>query len=564
METQTALAIPDEDNTMVVYSSTQYPEAVQSVIARCLGIPFSNVLVITRRVGGGFGGKSFRSHTVATAAALCAFKLGRPVRMYLNRSTDMIMIGGRHPIKAYYSVGFKSDGRITALHLDILINAGISPDMSPLMPEYIMSGLKKYNWGALSFDIKVCKTNNTSKSAMRAPGDTQGSFVAEAIIEHVATALSLDANSVRQRNFHTYDSLVMFYPESAGEASTYTLHSIFDKLLTTGISCVPLILKVAPRPAPGRVSVLNDGSIVVEVGGQMTVFALGQLWPDGCEFLLDRMRVLQADTLNLIQGGLTAGSTSSESSCAATLEACNLLVGRLKPVMEKLKQQSGGGVSWDALIAQAVKDNVNLSSSAYWVPGQESSTYLNYGAGVSEVEIDLLTGTITSLRSDIVYDCGKSLNPAVDLCQIEGSFIQGIGFFINEEHETNVDGLVVSDSTWVYKIPSVDTIPKQFNAEVLNTGFHKNRVLSSKACGEPALVLASSVHCAVREAIRAARKEFGSLQLTFQLNVPAPMTLVKEMCGLDIVDKTMDHQSETSLSKGPNAPNWHPPWTTKS
>ncbi|XP_044437917.1 putative aldehyde oxidase-like protein [Triticum aestivum] len=269
----------------------------------------------------------------------------------------------------------------------------------------------------------------------------------------------------------------------------------------------------------------------------MTVFALGQLWPDGCEFLLDRMRVLQADTLNLIQGGLTAGSTSSESSCAATLEACNLLVGRLKPVMEKLKQQSGGGVSWDALIAQAVKDNVNLSSSAYWVPGQESSTYLNYGAGVSEVEIDLLTGTITSLRSDIVYDCGKSLNPAVDLCQIEGSFIQGIGFFINEEHETNVDGLVVSDSTWVYKIPSVDTIPKQFNAEVLNTGFHKNRVLSSKACGEPALVLASSVHCAVREAIRAARKEFGSLQLTFQLNVPAPMTLVKEMCGLDIVDK---------------------------
>ncbi|XP_073360672.1 putative aldehyde oxidase-like protein [Aegilops tauschii subsp. strangulata] len=583
METQTALAIPDEDNTMVVYSSTQYPEAVQSVIARCLGIPFSNVLVITRRVGGGFGGKSFRSHTVATAAALCAFKLGRPVRMYLNRSTDMIMIGGRHPIKAYYSVGFKSDGRITALHLDILINAGISPDMSPLMPEYIMSGLKKYNWGALSFDIKVCKTNNTSKSAMRAPGDTQGSFVAEAIIEHVATALSLDANSVRQRNFHTYDSLVMFYPESAGEASTYTLHSIFDKLLTTssyrhraesikqfnncnkwrkrGISCVPLILKVAPRPAPGRVSVLNDGSIVVEVGGveigqglwtkvqQMTVFALGQLWPDGCEFLLDRMRVLQADTLNLIQGGLTAGSTSSESSCAATLEACNLLVGRLKPVMEKLKQQSGGGVSWDALIAQAVKDNVNLSSSAYWVPGQESSTYLNYGAGVSEVEIDLLTGTITSLRSDIVYDCGKSLNPAVDLCQIEGSFIQGIGFFINEEHETNVDGLVVSDSTWVYKIPSVDTIPKQFNAEVLNTGFHKNRVLSSKACGEPALVLASSVHCAVREAIRAARKEFGSLQLTFQLNVPAPMTLVKEMCGLDIVDKYLMWQVGSSSLK---------------
>ncbi|VAI92999.1 unnamed protein product [Triticum turgidum subsp. durum] len=514
METQTALAIPDEDNTLVVYSSSQYPELAQSVIARCLGIPFSNVRVITRRVGGGFGGKTFRSYTVATAAALCAFKLRRPVRMYLNRSTDMIMIGGRHPIKAYYTVGFKSNGRITALHLDILINAGISPDASPLIPDYMMSGLKKYNWGALSFDIKVCKTNNTSKSTMRAPGDTQGSFIAEAIIEHVASVLSLDANNVRQKNFHTYDSLVLFYPESAGEASTYTLHSIFNRLLATssylhraesikhfnnrnkwrkrGISCVPLIFKVAPRPAPGRVSVLNDGSIVVEVGGievgqglwtkvqQMTVFALGQLWPDGSECLLDR----------------------------------------------------------------AIKDNVNLSSSAYWVPGQESSTYLNYGAGISEVEIDVLTGAITLLRSDLVYDCGKSLNPAVDLGQIEGSFIQGIGFFINEEHETNADGLVVSDSTWVYKIPSVDTIPKQFNAEVLNSGYHKNRVLSSKASGEPALVLAASVHCAVREAIRAARKEFGSSELTFQLDVPAPMTHVKEMCGLDVVDKYLESLSE--------------------
>ncbi|VAI92984.1 unnamed protein product [Triticum turgidum subsp. durum] len=514
METQTTLAIPDEDNTMVVYISSQYPEVAQSSIAKCLGIPFSSVRVITRRVGGGFGGKAFRSCNVATAAALCAFKLRRPVRMYLNRSTDMIMIGGRHPIKAFYSVGFKSDGRITALHLDILINAGISPDASPIMPDTIISGLKKYNWGALSFDIKLCKTNNTSKSVMRAPGDAQGSFIAEAIIEHVASVLSLDANSVRQKNFHTYDSLVLFYPESMDEASTYTLHSIFDRLLTTssylhraessrqfnscskwrkrGISCVPLVFKVAPRPAPGRVSVLNDGFIVVEVGGieigqglwtkvqQMTAFALGQLWSDGCESLLDR----------------------------------------------------------------AVKDNVNLSSSTYWVPSQESSTYLNYGAGISEVEIDLLTGVITLLRSDLVYDCGKSLNPAVDLGQIEGSFIQGIGFFINEEHETNADGLVVSDSTWVYKIPSVDTIPKQFNAEVLNTGYHKNRVLSSKASGEPALVLAASVHCAVREAIRAARKEFGSSEIAFQLDVPAPMTCVKEMCGLDIVDKHLESLSE--------------------
>ncbi|KAG0542539.1 hypothetical protein BDA96_02G112900 [Sorghum bicolor] len=579
METQTALAVPDEDNTLVVYSSSQYPELAQSVIARCLGIPFSNVRVITRRVGGGFGGKAFRSFQVATGAALCAYKLRRPVRMYLNRNTDMVMIGGRHPVKAHYSVGFKSDGKITALRLDLLINAGISPDASPVIPGYIISSVKKYNWGALSFDIKLCKTNNSSKSVMRAPGDAQGSLMADAVIEHVASVLSVDANSVREKNFHTYGTLQLFYPDSAGEASTYTLHSIFDRLISTssyldraesikefnsnnkwrkrGISCVPLIFKVEPRPAPGRVSVLNDGSIVLEVGGieigqglwtkvqQMTAFALGKLWPDGGESLLERVRVLQADTLNLIQGGLTAGSTSSESSCAATLQACNMLFDRLKPVLDRLQQQSEN-VSWDTLISQASKDNVNLSASAYWVPGQVSNKYLNYGAGISEVEIDLLTGAITLIRGDLVYDCGKSLNPAVDLGQIEGSFIQGIGFFVYEEYITNSDGLMISNSTWDYKIPSVDIIPKQFHAEVLNTGYHKNRVLSSKASGEPALVLASSVHCALREAIRAARVEFanstvsGRSPLEFQMDVPAPMTLVKELCGLDIVEKYLE------------------------
>uniref|UniRef100_A0A0E0HZ50 aldehyde oxidase n=1 Tax=Oryza nivara TaxID=4536 RepID=A0A0E0HZ50_ORYNI len=589
METQTALAIPDEDNTMTVYSSSQFPELAQNVISKCLGIPFNNVRVITRRAGGGFGGKAVRSLHIATAAALCAHTLRRPVRMYLNRNTDMIMVGGRHPMKARYSVGFKSDGKITALHLDLLINAGISADASPVIPGTIISGLKKYNWGALSFDVKLCKTNNTSKSVMRAPGDTQGSFIAEAIIEHVAAILSLDANTVRQKNFHTYDSLVLFYPDSAGESSTYTLHSIFDRLASTsryvqrvesikkfnstnkwrkrGISSVPLIFKVEPRPAPGRVSVLNDGSIVVEVGGvelgqglwtkvqQMTAFALGQLWPKGCEGLLDRIRVLQSDTLNLIQGGLTAGSTTSESSCAATLQACNMLIERLKPVMERLQLQSDT-VSWDTLISQASQENINLSASAYWVPEQDSNFYLNYGAGTSEVEVDLLTGAITIIRSDLIYDCGKSLNPAVDLGQIEGSFIQGIGFFIYEEHQTNSDGLVISNSTWDYKIPSVDTIPKQFNAEVLNTGYHKHRVLSSKASGEPAVVLGASVHCAVREAIRAARIEFagnngsGSSLLTFQLDVPAPMTVVKELCGLDIVEKYLEYLSNRGAASG--------------
>ncbi|CAL4936383.1 unnamed protein product [Urochloa decumbens] len=585
METQVALAIPDEDNCITIYSSTQMPELTQNVVARCLGIPFHNVRVITRRVGGGFGGKATKPTHIACACAVAAFKLQRPVKMYLDRKTDMIMAGGRHPMKVKYSVGFKSDGKITALHLDLGINAGISPDASPAMPRAIIGALKKYNWGALEFDTKLCKTNVSSKSAMRGPGDVQGSFIAEAIIEHVASALSVDTNTIRRKNLHDFKTLAMFYGESTGEASTYSLVSMFDKLALSpdyqhraemtehfnnsnkwkkrGICCVPCTYEVSLRPTPGKVSIMNDGSIAVEVGGieigqglwtkvqQMTAFALGQLCPDGSECLLDKVRVIQADTLSMIQGGFTAGSTTSETSCEAVRQSCAVLVERLKPIKESL-EANANLVEWSALIAQASMASVNLSAQAYWTPDPSFMSYLNYGAAISEVEIDVLTGATTILRSDIVYDCRQSLNPAVDLGQIEGSFVQGVGFFTNEDYATNSDGLVIHDGTWTYKIPTVDTIPKQFNVEMFNSARDKKRVLSSKASGEPPLVLAASVHCAMREAIRAARKEFSvctgpaNSTTTFQMDVPATMPVVKELCGLDIVERYLESVSAAS------------------
>ncbi|WOL15297.1 indole-3-acetaldehyde oxidase-like [Canna indica] len=586
METQTALAIPDEDNCITVYSSNQSPPIIQITIAKCLGIPHHNVRVITRRVGGGFGGKGLRSVPVATACALAAFRLGCPVRMYVDRKTDMVMAGGRHPMKINYSVGFKSDGKITGLHLDILVNAGMSMDVSGIIPNNMVSAIKKYNWGALSFDIKLCRTNVSTKSAMRGPGEVQGAFVAEAIIEHVASFLSMDANSVRKKNLHTYDSLVLFYKDSAGDVSEYTLLPIIDELTSAasyfkrletichfnscnkwrkrGISWAPTIYQVLQRPTPGKVSILNDGSISVEVGGielgqglwtkvkQVAAFALGELWDDGSQNLLNRVRVIQADTLSLIQGGMTAGSTTSESSCEAVRLSCNILVDRLKSLKESLDKQMGS-VSWDNLILQASLQSVNLSANTYWIPGDDSRSYLNYGAAISEVEVDVLTGAITILRTDLIYDCGQSLNPAVDLGQIEGAFVQGIGFFVNEEYVINDDGMVVSDGTWTYKIPTVDTIPRQFNVKVLNSGHNKKRVLSSKASGEPPLLLAASVHTAISEAIKAVRMEFSSATGTdnstsfFQLEVPATMPVVKEFCGLDNVEKYLAHLVSTQV-----------------
>ncbi|XP_037477157.1 indole-3-acetaldehyde oxidase-like [Triticum dicoccoides] len=578
METQTALAIPDEDNCMVVYSSSQCPEAAQNNIATCLGLPCHNVRVITRRVGGGFGGKAVRSLPVAAACALAAFKLRRPVRMYLDRKTDMIMTGGRHPMKICYSIGFKSDGKVTGLHVDLFINAGMTMDISPIIPHNFIEALKKYNWGTFSYDAKICKTNISTRSAMRGPGEVQGSYVAEAIIEHVASVLSTDANLVRQRNIHTVESLALFHSECLENALGYTLPSICNQLTASanyqyrseiiqtfnktsqwkkrGLSFVPIVHKVLSRPTPGKVSILNDGSIVVEVGGielgqglwtkvkQMAAFGLGQLWADRSQDLLERVRVIQADTLSVVQGGWTTGSTTSECSCEAVRLACNIMVDRLKSLKEQL-QEKHGKVSWDGLISQAKMAGVDLSAREYYIPGA-SGSYLNYGAAASEAEIDLLTGATTVLRSDLIYDCGQSLNPAVDMGQVEGAFVQGIGYFMSEEYVTNTDGLVVSDGTWTYKIPTVDTIPKQFNVELRNSGFHKKRVLSSKASGEPPLLLAASVHCATRDAIAAARKELHccgsgpSSPSFFELEVPAIMPVVKELCGLDNVEKYLE------------------------
>ncbi|GAB2262214.1 hypothetical protein Droror1_Dr00003211 [Drosera rotundifolia] len=585
METQAALAVPDEDNCMVVYSSIQCPEFAHSTIARCLGIPYHNVRVITRRVGGGFGGKGIKSIAVATTCALAAHRLRRPVRIYVNRKTDMIMFGGRHPMKITYDVGFKSDGKITALHLELLIDGGMSEDVSPVIPKNLMGSLKKYHWGALSFDIKVCRTNHVSKSAMRAPGEVQGSYIAEAVIEHVASSLSIEVDAIRNRNLHTYSSLSVFYKGTAGEPEEYTLPLVWEKVAQfssfnqrvemikqfngchtwrkRGISRVPIIHEVMVRPTPGKVGILADGSIVVEVGGielgqglwtkvkQMTAFGLGSIQCAGTEDLLNKVRVVQADTVSMLQGGFTAGSTTSESSCEAVRICCSILVERLTPVKMMLQEQNGS-VTWETLILTAYAQAVNLLASTLYTPDPASFQYLNYGAAVSEVEINLLTGETTILQSDIVYDCGQSLNPAVDLGQIEGAFVQGIGFFMTEEYLFDSDGFAIANGTWTYKIPTVDTIPKQINVEVMNSGHHKDRVLSSKASGEPPLLLACSVHCATRAAIKTARQQVvewsgvDDIDSMFQLSVPATMPVVKELCGFDIVERYLKHSIASS------------------
>ncbi|KFK38678.1 hypothetical protein AALP_AA3G146400 [Arabis alpina] len=385
-----------------------------------------------------------KSMPVAAACALPASKMQRTV--YVNRRTDMITTGGRHPMKVTYSVGFKSNGNVTGLDVEVLVDAG------------------------------------------------------------------------RLRLFHN---------AKAGESPEYTLPLIWDKLAEfkqrrmvveefnatnkwrkRGISRVPAIYGVSMRSAPGRVK-------------QMAAISLGLIQcGTTSDELLEKIRVVQSDTLSMVQGSITGGSTTSEISCEAVRICRDGLVERLLPVKTSLVET----VTWENLISLSAIDKY--------------------------VEVNILTGETTILRTDIIYDCGKSLNPAVDLGQIEGAFVQGVGFFMLEECLMNSDGLVVTDSTWTYKIPTVDTIPRQFNVEILNSGQHKNRILSSKASGEPPLLLASSVYCAVRAAVKEARKQIVrcssnsqqgiDLSSDFELPVPARMPVVKEFCGLSVVEKYLE------------------------
>uniref|UniRef100_A0A0R0L204 Aldehyde oxidase/xanthine dehydrogenase second molybdopterin binding domain-containing protein n=1 Tax=Glycine max TaxID=3847 RepID=A0A0R0L204_SOYBN len=355
---------------------------------------------------------------VATSCALAAKKLQHPVRMYQNRKTDMIMAGGRYPMKKTYSVGIRNDGKITALDLQILFNAGIYVDISAIMPHNIVCALKK--------------------SSMRGPGEVQGSFTAEAIIENVAATLSMDVDSVRSINLHTYKSLLQSFSEYYhGEPYEYTLPSIWSKLAVSS-------------NYDQRNKMVQDGSRSLDKGEtDGCVYALGAIQCDGTEGLLDKIWVVQSDTVSLIQGGFTAGSTTSESSCEAVRLSCNVLVKRLKPLKEKLQEEMDS-IKWETLILQAYMQAVNLSASSFYVPSNDSSSYLNYGAAVSEVEIDLLNGETRFLQTDIIYDCGQSLNPAVDLGQ-------------------NTKQILM---VWNYKIPTIDTIPKRFTIQILNSGYH--------------------------------------------------------------------------------------------
>jgi len=608
LETQTAYAVPDEGR-MLVYSSTQAPQAVQEVVARVLGTPMNTIQVKMRRAGGAFGGKATRNLPHAAAAAVAAKVLGRPVRLTLDRATDMQLTGGRHAMEAEYAVAYDSaTGLLEAVTCQIWLNGGFCADLSFTPCHDLASNLEQaYFIPHFDASIEVLRTNLPTSTAMRGPGVVQASFIMESILNHVAADLAgrFTPEEVRRLNFFRpvaegFDAVPSM--TSAGcqhmpptPISHFTLPDIWEQLSASalletrreevaafneanrwrkrGLAMTPVKFLSVLMPMQATVNAYPDGSILIHHGG----CEIGQGIHAKSALVvlraLAQMGVVDPPTLSMVQfadtdtdaipnGGYTAASTTSERACAAVDAACQEMVKRLTPLRDRLLQEkekkaaaaagattngngggNGGGgsvvpapLTWVELVKTALgfRESVDLCCHAQWRPGQPGH-YHNYGAALAEVEVDVLTGEVMIRAAHLLYDCGKSINPAADLGQVEGAFVQGLGYYLMEEALIAGDGALQSPGTWDYKPPLLADMPAEWKVALLESGGFDKGFLSSKASGEPPLVLATSVMMALRHAVAAARTEvFGSDSAAvhgFRLDAPATPERVHRACG---------------------------------
>eukprot|EP00475_Leptophrys_vorax_P030213 TRINITY_DN4510_c0_g1_i3.p1 TRINITY_DN4510_c0_g1~~TRINITY_DN4510_c0_g1_i3.p1 ORF type:complete len:720 (-),score=209.85 TRINITY_DN4510_c0_g1_i3:77-2236(-) len=556
METQVTVAKPTEDGGLHVYCASQYPTGTRAAVMNALNLPARKVIVENIRCGGGFGGKIIRCNMIATAVAVCAKSLGRPVRLQTSRNQEMIMAGNRSPFASNYQVGFDGNGLIHALHIRFYADPGWAAKISLGSLETPQMALDNvYYIANYKSEGFVCRTNLPPNTAMRAPGTVNATYIIESVIERVASSLGVSADVVRARNYYkqgqvtpygqplpyfTLDKvLANLYQQSGYQVKLREVASFNqqNKWRKRGLHIVPHKYGIGWTGYDAVVSVniiADDGTVFInqsgtEVGqGIYTKVAQAVAYSLGVD--LSTISVGSVSTEKLPNFGITGGSGTSETCVRAALIACAELKAGLEPYVS-------AGSSWVDSLQAANNAGVNLSATGIYEPNnsQYAFDYFVYAAALAEVEIDVLTGEIQVLEVDISYDCGQSLNPAVDIGQIEGGFIQGLGFALTEERVLAPDGKNLSAGTWEYKPPSALDIPIKFNVSLLNNLPNPVGILKSKASGEPPYSLGFAVYFAAKNAIHAARKQFGQTDV-FDLGCPASVDRIQRACNFSVFD----------------------------
>ncbi len=556
LEGQVAFALPQEDGGMLVVSSTQHPTEVQHLVARALGCRVHDVTVHCRRMGGGFGGKETQASLVACAAAVAARRTGRAVKIRLDRDDDMVITGKRHEFVADYEVGFDAEGRILAAAITMASRCGYSLDLSAAVNDRARCHVDNaYFLEHLHLVSHRCKTNTVSNTAFRGFGAPQGMMIIESALDDIARALGKDPLDVRRANFYgTTDRNVTHYgmtvednvmPRIAREleaSSDYRQrrlaverHNAAQPAIRRGLAFTPVKFGVSFNAtifnqAGALVNVYTDGTVLVNHGGtemgQGLHTKIRQVVAHALGVTLDMVRVNATDTSKVPNTSATAASSGSDLNGKAAEAAARTLRERLgelagaelevRPAQVQFSdgEVRGGGraMTFAALARKAHERRISLSATGFYRTPKihwdrvtlsgRPFFYFAYGAAVAEVALDTRTGENRLLRVDILHDVGHSLNPAVDIGQIEGGFLQGMGWLTSEELCWNDKGQITTHAPSTYKIPASGDWPAQAHVQLLRGSPNVEETIhNSKAVGEPPLMLAMAVFFALRDAV---------------------------------------------------------------
>eukprot|EP00178_Gracilaria_changii_P000157 TRINITY_DN1012_c0_g1_i1.p1 TRINITY_DN1012_c0_g1~~TRINITY_DN1012_c0_g1_i1.p1 ORF type:complete len:1382 (+),score=195.51 TRINITY_DN1012_c0_g1_i1:175-4320(+) len=573
LEPNGTIAIPEENGQMTIFSSTQSPAETQAMASRALGQAAHKIVCKVKRIGGGFGGKETRCCLLSSAVAVAAQTTCRPIRLILDRDTDMMITGTRHAFLAEYKVGYESNGRVTALELDTYLNMGNTVDLSAaVLDRALFHSVNCYDIPNVRLFGRACYTHTTSSTAFRGFGGPQGMLICENVIERVAWELNLPPERVREVNLFGKNGNQSFTPYGMSFDSNPLVES-WDRVLEDskyierrkevddfnsghsyrkrGLSAIPTMFGIsfsfAPLNQAGALVHIykEDGSVLITHGGvemgQGLHTKMCQIAASELGIPLEKVFISETATDKIPNASPTAASASSDMYGMAVQIACKKLRERLDPFIRP------ENTTWEDAVKQAWVNRVSLFETGFYrTPGVDNIdltktgssgrpfSYFTNGSAVSEVEIDVLTGEMNVIRTDIVMDVGRPLNPAIDVGQIEGAFVQGLGWCTMEEfvrgskkeHVWLKEGKVFTLGPGTYKLPAFGDVPQDFRVRVLGKRSEEGSICSSKAIGEPPLFLAASVFFAIRDAISSSRRQNG-LHSWFSLDSPASVERIR-------------------------------------
>ncbi len=556
LEGQVAIATPGEDGQIHILSSTQHPSEVQHLVAHMLGRASADVTVEVRRMGGAFGGKETQAALFAAAAALVAASTGRPAKCRSDRDDDMVMTGKRHDFRIDYDVGFDADGRLLALQLRLAARSGATVDLSPAINDRAMFHADNCYWlPAVEIVSERLKTHTVSATAFRGFGGPQGMIAIERIIDDVAAHLALDPLDVRMANLYAPGRDVTPYGMTVTDNIAPQLiarlrdDSRYDArcravaafnarntILKKGIALTPVKFGISfttthLNQAGALVLVYADGSIQINHGGtemgQGLYIKVARIVADVFAVPLSQVRITATRTDKVPNTSATAASSGADLNGMAAFNAAMTIRDRLAAFVARTHGCAEDAVRFTAgevvagatrmtfaqLCRKAHVGRISLAATGYYATPDidydraahhgRPFYYFAYGAAVSEVVIDTLTGEHKVLAVDILHDVGRSLNPAIDLGQIEGGFLQGQGWLTTEELVFDDKGRLLTHSPATYKIPTASDRPGHFEIGLWDGDNVEPTIHRSKAVGEPPFMLAISVFSALTAAVAA-------------------------------------------------------------